>query len=388
MKKNALQRKPSTTEIRPASAREASSPCKGSPLTAAGSVPAHRRRLLGGLTVALVLLVGGLFAFFLAPASEPEDIMAWFGAPDDAASEPEDGMVWIPGGEFVMGDERFPDALPLHKVQVDGFWMDKTEVTNIHFARFVKATGYKTIAERQPDARDYPGAPREKLVPGSGVFAPPPGLTAMQCREGNCCPWWVYTPGACWKYPEGPGITIKGKADHPVVHIAWDDAVAYCKWANKRLPTEAEWEFAARGGLAGKPYYWGDKLKPDGKWMANIWQGDFPNRNTVEDGYRTTAPVGIYPANPYGLHDMSGNVWEWCNDWYRPDYYKSSPKENPQGPNSSVDPDGQGQPKRVMRGGSFLCSDQYCNRYLAGARHQGAPDTGLMHNGFRCVKSR
>jgi formylglycine-generating enzyme required for sulfatase activity len=326
--------------------------------------------LLWGVAVLLLSVGVGLCAVFLASEAAPS------------------GMVWVPGGEFIMGDERFPDAQPLHRVVVDGFWMDRTEVSNAQFTKFVEATGYKTIAERQPDPRDYPGAKKEMLVPGSIVFSPPREVQLEVCQACGECPWWTYKPGANWKHPEGPDTSIEGKDDHPAVHIAWVDAVAYAEWAGKRLPTEAEWEFAARGGLEGKKYYWGDELKPGGKWMVNIWQGDFPTKNTAEDGYRTTAPVGSYPANPFGLHDMSGNVWEWCSDWYRPNYYSVSPRFNPQGPSSSIDPHGHNESKRVMRGGSFECSDQYCNRYLAGARHHGAPDTGAMHNGFRCVKSK
>ncbi len=358
----------STTGIR----KEPSLPVSAPP----GTKPerAGRKALLWGLGMILVLvLAAAAAAFFLA--SEP----------------PPSGMVWIPGGEFIMGDKRFPDALPLHKVRVDGFWMDKTEVTNAQFEEFVAATGYKTIAERQPTQSQYPNASKEQLVPGSPVFAPPAGMTVQTCHASGTGGM-IYKPGANWRHPEGPESSLAGKEQHPVVHIAWVDAVAYCEWAGKRLPTEAEWEFAARGGLERKPFYWGDELKPGGKVMANIFQGDFPCHNSAEDGYRTTAPVGSFPPNPYGLYDMAGNAWEWCSDWYRADYYSSSPAENPEGPLFSIDPipdpiSGP-QAKRVMRGGSFLCSDQYCNRYLAGARHHGAIDTGAMHNGFRCVKSK
>jgi formylglycine-generating enzyme required for sulfatase activity len=263
--------------------------------------------------------------------------------------------------------------------------MDQTEVTNEQFAEFVEKTGYRTIAELIPRREDFPGAPPEKLVPGAGVFNPeqcPPGAVCLDCAT-----WWEYRAGANWRRPEGPGSDLKSRAKHPVVHIAWDDAVAYAKWAGKRLPTEAEWEFAARGGLEGKRYYWGDELRPGGRWMANIWQGDFPRDNRGDDGFAGTAPVKSFPPNAYGLYDMAGNVWEWCADWYRADYYASSPKNNPQGPESSIDPEGRGEPKRVQRGGSFLCSDNYCIRYRAGSRGQGAPDTGLSHTGFRCVRS-
>jgi sulfatase modifying factor 1 len=283
--------------------------------------------------------------------------------------------VWVPAGEFTMGSEDFDDAKPLHKVYVDGFWMDETEVTNEQFAEFVRQTGYVTLAERPFD-----GAP-----PGAGVFDGSKCPRGELCRD--CRNWWDYRVGACWRHPEGPGSDLRGREKHPVVHIAWEDAMAYARWAGKRLPTEAEWERAARGGLEGKRYYWGDELRPGGKWMANIWQGDFPSENSGQDGFVGTAPVKSFPPNAYGLYDMAGNVWEWCADWYRPDYYAISPKNNPQGPPSSIDPDGRDEPKRVQRGGSFLCSDTYCNRYRAGARGQGEPKTGLSHTGFRCVRS-
>jgi formylglycine-generating enzyme required for sulfatase activity len=294
-------------------------------------------------------------------------------------------QVWIPGGDFVMGDDEFADARPPHTVHVDGFWMDETEVTNEQFIVFVAQTGYRTIAERTPRREDFPNAPPEKLVPGAGVFNPdqcPPGEVCLDCAT-----WWEYRAGANWRHPEGPDSDLKGREKHPVVHIAWEDAVAYAKWAGKRLPTEAEWECAARGGLEGKRYYWGDELRPGDRWMANIWQGAFPRNNRADDGFAGTSPAKSFPPNAYGLYDMAGNVWEWCADWYRSDYYASSPKDNPQGPESSIDPEGRGEPKRVQRGGSFLCSDNYCIRYRAGARGQGAPDTGLSHTGFRCVRS-
>jgi formylglycine-generating enzyme required for sulfatase activity len=304
--------------------------------------------------------------------------------PERQTTAPE-GMVWVPGGSFRMGDEdaRFPDAQPVHLVHVDGFWMDKTEVTNAQFVRFVEATGYQTVAERKPDPKDFPGAPPENLVPGSIVFTPPKAEVSLE----NHYVWWRYVPGACWRHPEGPGSDLKGRENHPVVHVCWEDAAAYAKWAGKRLPTEAQWEYAARGGLERKPYGWGDELLPGGKWQANIWQGRFPVENTLADGYRTTAPVGSFPPNGYGLYDMAGNVWEWCADWYRPDYYKISPQRNPLGPDSSHDPAEPGIPKRVQRGGSFLCSDLYCVRYRPGTRGKGAVDSGQSHAGFRCVRS-
>jgi formylglycine-generating enzyme required for sulfatase activity len=301
------------------------------------------------------------------------------------------GMTWIPGGQFWMGtqENQLPDAKPWHRVYVDGYWMDKTEVTNEQFSNFVKATGYVTVAERKPRQEDYPHAPPEKLVAGSVVFSPPDRPVALD----NHFRWWNYVPGANWRHPEGPNSDIKGRMNHPVVHIAYEDAVAYCNWAGKRLPTEAEFEFASRGGLDRKRYVWGDEFMPRGKHMANTFQGHFPDSNTGEDGYRATAPVGSFPANGYGLFDMAGNVWEWTSDWYRADYYQilAATGEiaiNPKGPDDSFDPSEPGVGKRVHRGGSFLCTDQYCARYVAGGRGKGEIDTGTNHLGFRCVRER
>jgi sulfatase modifying factor 1 len=295
-----------------------------------------------------------------------------------------EGMVWIPGGTFWMGsdDESMRDAKPVHRVTVDGFWMDRTEVTNAQYAAFVRATGYKTVAERKPDPKDFPGAPPELLVPGSIVFTPPKEPVPLN----NHLAWWSYVPGADWRHPEGPESSVDGRENHPVVQVCFEDAVAYANWAGKRLPTEAEWEFAARGGLERKRYSWGDELTPEGKWMVNNWQGQFPVENTKVDGFDHTAPVGSYPANGYGLVDMAGNVWEWCADWYQPSYPAHDHTPNPQGPESSHDPAEPGVPKRVQRGGSFLCSDLYCTRYLPGARGKGAIDSGANHLGFRCVQ--
>ncbi|MEP7271545.1 MAG: formylglycine-generating enzyme family protein, partial [Acidobacteriota bacterium] len=291
--------------------------------------------------------------------------------PPGAAPE---GMVWVPGGTFWMGcaDCEMPDAGPVHLVKVDGFWMDATPITNAQFGKFVEATKYKTIAERQPDPKDFPGVDPAKLLPGSAVFAPP--LT--QVSLGNPLNWWRYGAFADWAHPEGPDSDVKGREDHPAVHIAWDDAMAYARWAGKRLPTEAEFEFAARGGLDRKHFAWGDELKPGGKWPANIWQGMFPVRNLVEDGFDRTSPVRHFQANGFGLYDMGGNVWQWCADWYRPDYFGSlatgGVTVNPQGPADSYDPEEPGMPKRVQKSGSFLCSDRYCSKYFVGSRGRGA----------------
>jgi formylglycine-generating enzyme required for sulfatase activity len=297
-------------------------------------------------------------------------------------------MVWIPGGEFWMGADEFPDAQPWHRVNLNGFWMDKTEVTNEQFAKFVKATGYVTVAERTPRPEDFPGAPPENLVAGSVVFSPPD----HPVRLNDHFQWWSYVDGANWRHPEGPKSGLKGREQYPVVHMAYDDAFAYAKWAGKRLPTEAEFEFAARGGLDRKPYVWGDEFRPNGNFMANTFQGHFPDQSLAEDGYERAAPVGSFPPNGYGLYDVAGNVWEWTSDWYRPDYYRTLVGQgpvarDPQGPADSFDPSEPGVKKKVHRGGSFLCTDQYCARYIAGGRGKGEPDTGTNHLGFRLVRA-
>ena len=312
--------------------------------------------------------------------------------------EPAD-MVWIPGGTFSMGatdpttlkdggQEPMNDARPVHRVYVDGFWMDKTEVTNAEFRQFVKATGYVTTAEKKPTPEDLPGVPADKLVAGSIVFFSP----KQQVQLTDYRQWWRFVPGANWKHPYGPDSNIEGMDNYPVVHVTYADAKAYAKWAGKQLPTEAEWEFAARGGLAGKPYVWGDQLTPDGKWMANIFEGHFPESDDAADGYAGIAPVAQYPANGYGLYDMAGNVWEWCHDWYRADYYRQIAMtndivNNPQGPDTYNDPQEPGVPKRVQRGGSFLCTNQYCTRYMVGTRGKGEINSSTNHIGFRCIKS-
>jgi sulfatase modifying factor 1 len=244
------------------------------------------------------------------------------------------------------------------------------------------------VAERTPTAEEFPGAPPENLVAGSVVFTPPDHPVSLN----NHFQWWSYIKGANWRHPLGPDSDLKGKEKYPVVQIAYEDALAYAKWAGKRLPTEAEFEFAARGGLENKLYTWGDELKPGGKWMANIFEGHFPDKDSGDDGFTGIAPVAQFPANGYGLYDMAGNVWEWCSDWYRPDYYAQlaaagGVARNPQGPDSSFDPSDPGEKKRVMRGGSFLCSDQYCSRYMVGTRGKGEISSGANHLGFRCVES-
>ncbi|MEX5214455.1 MAG: formylglycine-generating enzyme family protein [Nitrospiraceae bacterium] len=298
-------------------------------------------------------------------------------------------MVWIPGGEFWMGADEFPDAQPWHRVWVDGFWMDKTEVTNQQFATFVEATGYVTVAERTPRPEDFPGAPPENLVAGSVVFSPPD----HPIKLNDHFQWWSYVKGANWRHPEGPARHIQDRGQYPVVHITYEDALAYAKWAGKRLPTEAEFEYAQRGGLDRKPYAWGDEFKPGGNFMANTFQGHFPDKNSTQDGFAAAAPVASFPPNGYGLYDMAGNVWEWTSDWYRHDYYRTLTAKgtlplNPQGPADSFDPSEPGVKKKVHKGGSFLCTDQYCARYIAGGRGKGEPDTGTNHLGFRLVRSR
>ncbi len=319
-------------------------------------------------------------------------VLFWERQPGEAPS----GMVWIPGGEFSMGTNAaigWSDEKPAHRVSVRGFWMDEAEVTNAQFQRFIDATGYKTTAERPPVLEEImkqspPGTPPpapEVMVPGSLVFT----MTSGPVSLDDFSQWWKWTPGANWRHPEGPGSDIKGRMEHPVVHVSWDDAVAYAQWAGKRLPTEAEWEYAARGGLNGQPYVWGQGPPKKGeRWLCNIWQGHFPYQNTEEDGYLRTAPVKSYSPNGYGLYDMAGNVWEWCQDFYAADLYRqrgAATLHNPRGPETSHDPRHPHGPSRVQRGGSFLCNDQYCLRYRPSARHGCSPDTGMSHVGFRCV---
>ena len=346
-----------------------------------------RRRRFGtrvavvGLGLVLALALGGWLAFGPARRRAPD-----VGAAKSPGAAPS-GMVRVPAGTFWMGgNERATmDAGPSHLVTLDGFWIDRTEVTNLQYAEFVKATHYLTVAERKPDPKQFPGAPLDALVPGSAVFAPPREAVALD----DYLQWWRYLPGASWQHPEGPESTIDGKDDFPAVQISFEDAEAYARWAGKRLPTEAEWEYAARGGLDRRVYVWGDSREPEGKARMNYWQGRFPVRNLATDGFVSLAPVGSFEPNGYGLLDMAGNVWEWCSDWYRPGYevIGPGPQSNPQGPATSHDPMEPGVPKRVQRGGSFLCSDEYCTRYLPGSRGKAEVDSAASHVGFRCVRS-
>lgn len=310
------------------------------------------------------------------------------------------GMRWIPAGDFLMGshDPQLPaNEQPIHRVKLPGFWMDEHEVTNAEFAAFVEATGYVTVAERplvweEMKKQLPPGTPRpdaSSLVPGSLVFSPPQQAVPLDSLAN----WWRWIPGANWKHPEGPESSIDGRENHPVVHVSWDDAVAYAHWAGKRLPTEAEWEYASRGGLTSQRFPWGNEPPGDnGPYLANIWQGDFPHHNQQGDGFERTAPVGQFPPNQYGLVDMAGNVWEWCSDWYAADMYETRrgryATSNPHGPTHSLDPNEPYSQKRVTRGGSFLCHVSYCESYRTAARRGTAYDTGMSHLGFRCVMTQ
>jgi len=317
---------------------------------------------------------------------------------DDAASpeqeprlRPGEGMVWVAGGTFRMGsDVHYPEERPRHRVTVDGFWMDRYPVTNERFRRFVAATGYETFAEIAPNADDYPGALPEMLYAGSAVFVKPPGPVDL----GANADWWTFMRGADWRHPQGPDSDLAGRDRHPVVHVAYCDAEAFAKWEGKDLPTEAEWEYAARGGLDGAVYAWGDQLEPGGRMMANTWQGEFPWQNLLKDGYEGTSPVDAFPPNGYGLYDMIGNVWEWTRDWYQPGHPRESQKpccipRNPRGglKDRSYDPalPRIRIPRKVLKGGSHLCAPNYCRRYRPAARFPEPIDTSTCHLGFRCV---
>ncbi len=306
-------------------------------------------------------------------------------------------MIWIPAGEFVMGtdDSRsFPNERPSHKVKVNGFWMDKYDVTNAEFRKFVEATGYVTTAEKPVDwdelkkqlPEDTPKPADSLLQPGSLVFAPP----SVPVDLNDMSNWWIWTPGANWKHPQGPNSSIDGKDNYPVTQVSWDDAAAYAKWAGKRLPTEAEWEYAARGGMENTRYYWGDDFKKNGKFMANTFDGQFPYHNTGEDGFEGVAPVGSFPANGYGLYDMAGNVWQWTSDWYVENDHTELAAINcdvKSGQSPKAVEAAAGEYRRVTKGGSFLCNPSYCESYRPTARRGTPYDTGTGHIGFRCVKS-
>ncbi len=298
---------------------------------------------------------------------------------------PQPPMLWVPGGVFLMGsDEHYPEERPASRVAVDGFWIDQHPVTNAEFGRFVEASGYVTLAERPPDPSDFPGVPVAFLVPGSLVFQQPSRPVSLHTHSN----WWAYVPGACWRHPQGPGSSLVGREDHPVVHVVLEDAAAYAAWAGKVLPTEAEWGFAARGGLDGAAYTWGDEADPGGQAMANTWQGAFPWQNLATDGYERTSPVGVFPANGYGLHDMAGNVWEWTSDDF-------APRRGRQGSGACCVPrnprvtapvvPGEVRARHVIKGGSHLCAPNYCLRYRPAARQGQEADSSTSHLGFRPI---
>jgi sulfatase modifying factor 1 len=292
-------------------------------------------------------------------------------------------MMWIPGGTFAMGSEQhYPEEAPVREVTVGDFWLDEHPVTNLEFLRFVKATGHVTWAERTPDPAQYPGADPEQLFAGSVTFEKSAGPVDLTNRYN----WWTWTRGADWRHPEGPESTLHGRERHPVVHVAFSDAEAYAAWAEKELPSEAEWEYAARGGLDSAEFAWGEEFAPKGNQMANTWQGEFPYENTLEDGFEGTSPVGRFPANGYGLHDMIGNVWEWTTDWYASSREAASPCCSGDPRAASVDPnDTSAIPRKVMKGGSHLCAPNYCRRYRPAARMAQPVDTSTSHLGFRCL---
>jgi formylglycine-generating enzyme required for sulfatase activity len=301
------------------------------------------------------------------------------------------GMVWIPGGTFQMGSSKhYPEERPVHRVSVDGFWMDRYPVTNARFEQFIAAENHVTFAEIPPDPRDYPGALPHMLYAGSLVFVKPDGPVDRR----NIGHWWQFMRGADWRHPQGPDSSIDGKPNHPVVHVAYCDGEAFARWEGKALPTEAEWEFAARGGLDGADYAWGDEFLPHDRHMANTWQGEFPWRNTASDGYDGTSPVGVYDPNGYGLYDMIGNVWEWTTDWYEPRHPEEALKAcciprnpRPGREDASYDPcQPEGRiPRKVLKGGSHLCAPNYCRRYRPAARFPEPIDTSTCHVGFRCI---
>jgi formylglycine-generating enzyme required for sulfatase activity len=310
----------------------------------------------------------------------------------DESHPPAKDMAWIPGGSFLMGSEdHYPEERPVHEVAVDGFWIDEHQVTVADYRRFVKATGYVTMAERPLDPADYPDAVPELLVPGSLVFQGTRGPVPLDDYRR----WWAYVPGADWRHPEGPDSTLDGRDRHPITHVAYEDAAAFASWAGKALPTEAEWEYAARGGLEGKAFTWGDEFAPRGRMMANTWQGEFPWQNTLEDRFLGTSPVGTFPPNGYGLFDMAGNVWEWTTDYYTPRHEEPrhaccGPATNPRVTSPDLSYEAAGRPganiaRRVVKGGSHLCAPNYCLRYRPAARQAQAVETSTAHIGFRCI---
>lgn len=322
-----------------------------------------------------------------------EEVEAMQADPEQAKSTV--GMVWVAGGNYVMGgdnEQAREDEYPEHPTTVDGFWMDETEVTNAQFREFVEATKYVTTAEKEITREDILAQLPEGTVLPEDLDLSPFSLVFNSLppsnRQYSPQDWWSIVKGASWQHPQGPDTDLNGRENDPVVHISWYDAMAYCKWQGKRLPTEAEWEYAARGGKENAVYPWGSE--PVSTQMANYWQGDFPTHHQVEDGFERLAPVKSFPPNPLGLYDMAGNVWEWCADWYRHDYYQAAKTtrtvSNPLGPTDSFDPQEPSVPKKVVRGGSFLCNDSYCSGYRVASRMKSSPDTGLEHTGCRCVR--
>jgi sulfatase modifying factor 1 len=327
------------------------------------------------------LLLVVLVPAFLQQASAEENISI---QDHDTCLQEPDAQVWIEGGEFTMGAQGiYPEEGPAHPVTLDGFWIDSHEVTNQQFSQFVQDTGYVTVAERVPNSEDWPGVPPEQLQPGSVTFTPP----TLSSPTGS---WWSFTPGANWRNPLGPGSSIDSKSAYPVVHIAFEDAQAYAEWAGRELPSEAQFEYAARSGLNGEKYGWeGDELAPGGKHQANTWQGIFPVNNNKADGFAGLAPVGCFGPNNYGVYDLIGNVWEWAADWYAPGHNPTA-KPNPIGPakEDSYDRNNPGFPVKVIKGGSFLCAPNYCKRYRPAARHAQDVGLGTSHIGFRTVLNR